>query len=401
MAEILAALLLVLGAAIALIAAIGVARLPDAFLRMHAATKAGVVGSALMLLGAGFAFGTPDAWLRIVAIVLFLLVTVPISSHALGRAAYLGGATMWSGTQTDELKGVLSRHPIDREAWAGANTGEAPNMSDHAAATTPPRRRIVLALAQGPESEAALKAGLRALAEPHTEVTILSLLCAPSLERTGPVPLGGTYYARRLVEKRLAVAREQVGALAQQAEAACEAARLPATTRHEEGDALRLLLRAAAHHDVTILPRGAWFDQAQVLDEGMAEARARSLAQPGLLLATPALPTVQSLHFLHEADEASGEALKRFLALGVFARLPLTITTLDLPGAPAMLADAVALAAARGRLVRAGYPALHPDHPAPLPAFSGQALAVIPARSGSGRLAWRSLREMPHALLLA
>jgi monovalent cation/proton antiporter MnhG/PhaG subunit len=400
MTEMLAALLLVSGAAIALIAAIGVARLPDAFLRMHAATKAGVVGCSLMLLGAGFAFGTPEAWLRIAAIVIFLLITVPISSHALGRAAYLGGAAMWSGTQLDELKGVLPRHGVDETPAQDIPPGEPAAMS-HSSPAGPSHRRILLALAQGPESEAALEAGLRAVAVPQAEVTLLSLLCAPSLAQTGPVPLGGAHYARRLIETRLARAREQAGLLAQHAAAVAETAGLPATTRHEEGDALRLLLRAAAHHDVAILPRGAWFDQAQVLPEGMAEARARSLALPGLLLATPALAAIRQLHFLHEADEASGAALKRFLGLGVFARLPLTITILDLPGAPMMLAEAMALATSRGRMARAGYPSLHPDHPAPLEAFSGATLAVIPAESGSGRAAWRSLREMPHALLLA
>jgi monovalent cation/proton antiporter MnhG/PhaG subunit len=398
MAELLAALLLVSGAGIALIAALGVLRLPDAFLRMHAATKAGVVGSALMLLGAGLAFGAPDAWLRIAAIVVFLLVTVPISSHALGRAAYLGGATLWGSTRLDELSGVLPR-PTDNHD--GAAPGEVLPMSEASPAPPQQRNRILLALAQGPDSEAALEAGLRAVARPAAEVTILSLLCAPSLSQTGPVPLGGAHYAQRLVEKRLVRAREEAGALAQQVEDMAQAAMLPAVIRHEEGDALRLLLRAAAHHDLTVLPRGAWFDQAQVLEPGMAEARARSLAMPGLLLATPAVSALAAVHFLHEADEASGEALKRFLALDAFAHLPLTITALDLPGAPTLLADSVALATARGRRVRAGYPALHPDHPAPLAAFSGTTLAVIPARSGSGRLAWRSLREMPHALLLA
>lgn len=400
-AEILAALLILSGASVALIAAIGVARLPDAFLRMHAATKAGVVGSSLILLGAAFAFGGADAWLRVIAIVLFLLVTVPISSHALGRAAYLGGATMWTGTHLDELDGVLTRSPIDRPKAVDPAPDPGP---DHATVETPreaPHSRILLALAQGPDSEAALRAGLAAVARPDTAVTILSLLCAPSLTRTGAVPMGGAHYARRLAEKRMAQAREQAAALALRAEEACEAVRVPAATRHEEGDAGPLLLRAAAHHDLTILPRGVWFDQAQVLDEGLAEQRARSLAAPGLLLATPALSAVRDLHFLHEADEASGMALKRFLALGVFADLPLTITPLDLPGAAEMLADAVALAAARGRVVRSGYPALHPDHPVRLDLFSGGTLAVIPAQSGSGRAAWRSLREMPHAVLLA
>lgn len=401
MVEILAAFLLVAGAAIALIAAIGVARLPDAFLRMHAATKAGVVGSALLLLGAGLAFGTPEAWMRIVAIVVFLLVTVPISSHALGRAAYLGGAAMWSGTHIDELDGVLQRNTIDLGALPKTAAVTSPGDAPFSKALDHKRPRVLLALAQGPESEAALLAGLRIVAPHRAEVTILSLLCATVLAQTGSVPLGGAHYAQRLVDKRLTSAREQAADLAARMEAACEAAELPAATRHEEGDALRLLLLASAYHDVTILPRGAWFDQAQVLDAGMAESRARSLALPGLLLATPALSEIRALHFLHEADEASGEALKRFLGLDIFGDLPLTISILDLPGAEALLADAVALAATRGRAVRPGRAKLDAEHPAPMEAFSGPTLAIIPARPAGGHAAWRSLRDMPHGLLLA
>jgi multicomponent Na+:H+ antiporter subunit G len=109
MSEWIAAVLLVVGAVIALIAAVGVLRLPDAFLRMHAATKAGVVGGVFALLGVGAAFDTPGAWLRVGLIIVFLLMTVPVSSHALGRAAYVSGAPMWQGTRQDDLEGVLPR----------------------------------------------------------------------------------------------------------------------------------------------------------------------------------------------------------------------------------------------------------------------------------------------------
>ena len=137
MTDALAALLLVLGAAIALIAAIGVARLPDAFLRMHAATKAGVVGAGLILIGAGLAFGSGDAWLRVGLIVLFLLVTVPLSSHALGRAAYIGGAPLWAGSAEDALAGVLPRHAIDDETASPAPVQQAAAIPAPAIASMP------------------------------------------------------------------------------------------------------------------------------------------------------------------------------------------------------------------------------------------------------------------------
>jgi len=407
MAEIIAALLLLSGAVISLIAAIGVARLPDAFLRMHAATKAGVVGAGLMLIGVAVAFDTGEAWFRVTLIVLFLLVTVPISSHALGRAAYVGGAPMWSGTVVDELKGVLPRHSIDTDpeaqravampvGAAGPETGARP---DARAAAAP--RRLLLALADGPGAGAALRDALLVVAGPRTEVTLLSLLCAPSLHQTGPMPVGGAHFGRRLVEARFATAREAAASLATQMETHCQTQGHHFRMRHEEGDATALLTHAATHHDLTVMPRGTWFDQGQALEAGYAAQRSDRVALPGLLLVAPGFAMPRALHFLHEGDLASSDALKRFLGLGFLAHLPLTITGLDLDGAEAALEEALALAAAREREVHRGPALLHPDRPAPLAAFSGGALAVIPQRSSSGREAWRSLRTMEAPVLLA
>lgn len=74
-----------LGALVVLIAAVGVVRLPDALSRQHAATKAGTVGVGLLAVGVAVA---EPAWTGRVAILLaLLLVTLPLASHALARAA--------------------------------------------------------------------------------------------------------------------------------------------------------------------------------------------------------------------------------------------------------------------------------------------------------------------------
>lgn len=80
-------LLLVLGAVVLVIAAWGLVTLPDALSRQHAATKAGTLALALVALGAFAA--QPDAGfgLRLALIVVFLLVTLPVASHLLARAA--------------------------------------------------------------------------------------------------------------------------------------------------------------------------------------------------------------------------------------------------------------------------------------------------------------------------
>jgi multicomponent Na+:H+ antiporter subunit G len=79
--------LCVLGIVVILVAALGLLRLPDALSRQHAATKAGTV--AVILFATGVAMVAQDsAWSwRLLAIVVLLLLTLPLASHALSRAA--------------------------------------------------------------------------------------------------------------------------------------------------------------------------------------------------------------------------------------------------------------------------------------------------------------------------
>ena len=95
------------GAIITFIAALGVLRLPDFFMRMHAATKAGVVGPSLLLLGAGFYDFTWATWLKIVLAITFLFMTTPIAGHLLGKAGFVGGVRFWAGTSRNDLGRVL------------------------------------------------------------------------------------------------------------------------------------------------------------------------------------------------------------------------------------------------------------------------------------------------------
>ncbi|PWK75766.1 monovalent cation/H(+) antiporter subunit G [Aminobacter sp. AP02] len=95
--------LVVIGALFALTASIGLLRLPDIYTRMHAASKAGTVGSCLMLIGLAVHIGESATALRALAGVLFLLLTAPISAHLLAKAAYSAGYRMWGGSVSDDL----------------------------------------------------------------------------------------------------------------------------------------------------------------------------------------------------------------------------------------------------------------------------------------------------------
>jgi len=105
MAEILAYVFMTAGVAFIFIAALGVLRLPDLFMRMHANTKSATIGVGLIMLGAAIYFGEITITTRAMAVVIFLLITAPISSHLLARSAYFSGIPLWDQTLSDDLRG--------------------------------------------------------------------------------------------------------------------------------------------------------------------------------------------------------------------------------------------------------------------------------------------------------
>ena len=106
--EILCAVFLLLGAAFTFVAALGIARFPDLFTRMHAASKAGTLGLGFMLAGAALAFPGVAVPLKALLVLLFIFLTAPVAGHMISRAAYLLKVPFWKGTVGDELRGKYS-----------------------------------------------------------------------------------------------------------------------------------------------------------------------------------------------------------------------------------------------------------------------------------------------------
>ncbi len=96
------------------VATIGVLRFEDPFQRMHASTKAGTLGAGLVLIGVAIDMGQTDAAIVAGITFLFLLATLPVAGHLLGRASYISGAPL-EGNE-DALEGVLPRCEVPLEA---------------------------------------------------------------------------------------------------------------------------------------------------------------------------------------------------------------------------------------------------------------------------------------------
>jgi multicomponent Na+:H+ antiporter subunit G len=107
----------IVGATLALLASIGVVRMPDVFTRMQASTKASTLGLGCLLIG--LAIRNPEFAfvLRAASIAAFMLLTSAVGAHVIARAAALAGAPLWKGTIADERGGSpdqTDRYAADR-----------------------------------------------------------------------------------------------------------------------------------------------------------------------------------------------------------------------------------------------------------------------------------------------
>ena len=106
MIEIITALLILAGGIFAFVASVGMLRLPDTIIRMHAATKAGALGSGLIFIALACYYLELSTTLRALAAVFFLLLTAPVAAHLIGRAAYCSRVNLWHKTWIDEFANV-------------------------------------------------------------------------------------------------------------------------------------------------------------------------------------------------------------------------------------------------------------------------------------------------------
>jgi multicomponent Na+:H+ antiporter subunit G len=104
MIELVGSLFILMGAVFLFSAGLGLVRMPDVYTRIQSGTKATTLGNMLILIG--LAFYHPDWTFKLILVIYFVLMTNPVSSHALSRAAYLIGTPMTSTSTSDALAEV-------------------------------------------------------------------------------------------------------------------------------------------------------------------------------------------------------------------------------------------------------------------------------------------------------
>lgn len=117
------AILASLGTIFVLLAAVGVLRMPDTYLRMAVSTKAATLGIGLILISAAVFFHDLSTTTRVLAIIVFILLTAPVGAHLIGKASYFSGNKLWEKSIVDDLEGKYRK--------TGKNAGSPRNMDEH------------------------------------------------------------------------------------------------------------------------------------------------------------------------------------------------------------------------------------------------------------------------------
>ena len=81
---------------------LGILRMPDVYNRLQAGTKCTTLGAFLTIIGVGIM--QPDWLPKTLVIALFILITNPISNHALGRASRKSGISLCDRSVVDKAK---------------------------------------------------------------------------------------------------------------------------------------------------------------------------------------------------------------------------------------------------------------------------------------------------------
>ncbi|WP_462279774.1 monovalent cation/H(+) antiporter subunit G [Salinivirga cyanobacteriivorans] len=100
--ELAGAIIVLLGSVFLFLGALGLLRMPDSFNRIQAGTKASTLGTLLSL--AGLIFLMPGWWGKLLVLIIFIILTNPVSSHVLARAAYYIKTPLTSKTVVDKYK---------------------------------------------------------------------------------------------------------------------------------------------------------------------------------------------------------------------------------------------------------------------------------------------------------
>jgi multicomponent Na+:H+ antiporter subunit G len=111
------------GVFFALVAAVGLVRLPDLYTRAHATSKSETLGAVLTLTAVALVVDAGLSTVKAGLLLLFMFLTNPTAAHAITRAAAEQGIEPWTTDTDTDAEGDAD---ADADAHPGSGAGTPP-----------------------------------------------------------------------------------------------------------------------------------------------------------------------------------------------------------------------------------------------------------------------------------
>lgn len=115
--EVIFDIMLLLSCAVMTLGIIGIVRMPDIYTKLHGASKSLFLGVVMMCI-ASSVIATPEMNMRLILIAAMVVLTTPLASHVIGRAAFIMHEQMETPGAVDESHIIIEDD--------GVSNGEEP-----------------------------------------------------------------------------------------------------------------------------------------------------------------------------------------------------------------------------------------------------------------------------------
>ncbi|HWT84059.1 MAG TPA: universal stress protein, partial [Candidatus Methylomirabilis sp.] len=229
--------------------------------------------------------------------------TAPAATHLLARAAYMCDYPLAVATAVDELGEYLAP-PTGTELLALTEREESKMLT-----------RILVGLDNTPNTDAAVRQAIEVAQRHRAQLTGLVVEDVRALENVGPIPIGGSYYAKRLREHRRTQSHTQCEGAVARFEAACQGARIRYEVKRITGDPFETFAAQGRYHDMVILSVQFQFYHGVIEEPRNPLGRLMKRGMRPVIAVAPDAQSIRQVIIAYNGSIESTMAMKQFLQL--------------------------------------------------------------------------------------